>query len=187
MEILLADMFAGELVHLTPFNRDDLPTLTGWYNDYEVARMMDDDEITLKTSDAQEVWYHRITTDKSTYPFAIRTLTDDQLLGECLLHSLNASRRYATVGIVIGDKSQWGKGYGTDAMRVLLRYAFLELNLNRVQLWVFDYNERGIRSYEKCGFVREGTARQMLYREGAYHNIHLMAVLREDWLVAQRR
>jgi RimJ/RimL family protein N-acetyltransferase len=89
--------------------------------------------------------------------------------------------RSAIVGIVIGDKSQWGKGYGTDAMRVLMRLAFDKMNLHRLALHVFDYNTRAIASYEKCGFKREGVLRGDHFARGKYHDTILMAILESEY------
>jgi RimJ/RimL family protein N-acetyltransferase len=86
------------------------------------------------------------------------------------------------VAIALGERKFWGNGFGTDAMRVMLRYAFNELNLRRVGLIVFEYNPRAIRSYEKAGFVHEGRARGFLYREGQRWDLLFMGILREEWL-----
>ena len=87
------------------------------------------------------------------------------------------------MGIFIGDKNYWSKGYGTDAMRTLLRFAFGEANLHRVELEVFAFNPRAIRTYEKAGFELEGVRKQALFREGAWHDEHIMATLRDEWTV----
>ncbi len=86
------------------------------------------------------------------------------------------------MGIGLGERENWGKGYGTDAMKIILRYAFTELNLRRVTLDVFEYNQRGVRSYEKAGFVIEGRVRGMILREGRRWDVIFMGILREDWL-----
>ncbi len=85
------------------------------------------------------------------------------------------------MGIGIGERDYWGRGYGTDAMQVLLRYAFDELNLHRVSLGVFEYNTRAIRAYEKAGFVVEGRGPQELHRDGRRWDMIFMGILREEW------
>ena len=89
--------------------------------------------------------------------------------------------RSAEVGIMLGDKSIWNQGYGTEAMTLLLRHAFRTLNLNRVSLHVYAYNLRAIRTYEKVGFVQEGRLRQAVYKFGKYNDMSIMSVLREEW------
>src|SRR5206468_7752591 len=80
----------------------------------------------------------------------------------------------------------WGKGYGTEATRLMVQYAFDTLNLNRVWLHVLEYNERGIRCYEKVGFKKEGLLRQEHFRDGRYWDTHLVAILRDEWLAHRR-
>lgn len=86
------------------------------------------------------------------------------------------------MGLGIGERDFWGKGYGTDLMKLILRYAFLEVNLRRVTLTVFEYNPRAIRAYEKAGFRHEGRIRGGLYRDGKRYDELFMGVLREEWL-----
>lgn len=85
------------------------------------------------------------------------------------------------MGIGIGEREYWSKGYGTDAMNVILRFAFDELNLYRISLNVFEYNQRAIRSYEKVGFVVEGREREFLRRAGRRWDMIFMGLLREEW------
>ena len=91
----------------------------------------------------------------------------------------------AFVGIGIGETDYRGKGYGTDAMRLILRYAFEALHLRRVSLDVFEYNQRAYRSYIKAGFVEEGRARQYLHRDGRRWDLIYMGILREEWLAGR--
>ena len=118
--------------------------------------------------------------------FMIRTLEGDRLIGEMGLEGVQWSHGDTFVGISIGEREYWGKGYGTDAMRVILRYAFIELNLHRVSLNVFEYNQRAIRSYEKVGFIYEGRVRQFLKRFGQRWDLIHMGILREQWEKEQR-
>jgi RimJ/RimL family protein N-acetyltransferase len=111
----------------------------------------------------------------------IRALDGDRLIGFVGLGGIQWNNGDAFVGISLGERQDWGKGYGTDAMRVLLRYAFDELNLHRVSLDVFEYNPRAIRSYEKAGFTVEGRCRQYLHREGKRWDLIFMGILREEW------
>jgi RimJ/RimL family protein N-acetyltransferase len=111
--------------------------------------------------------------------WAIETI-DGRLVGSTELR-LEPARRKAEFGIVIGDRSQWGRGLGTEALRLVLAYAFGELELNRVELTTAEDNERAIRSYKKVGFVREGLKRQDRMVEGKFGNTLMMSVLREEW------
>ena len=91
------------------------------------------------------------------------------------------------LGIIIGDKAYWGQGYGTDAVRAMLSWAFGWLNLNRVYLTVYAYNERAIGCYLKCGFLQEGTMRQAHYSEGQYHDHLMMGILRNEFLASREK
>jgi RimJ/RimL family protein N-acetyltransferase len=117
----------------------------------------------------------------SAYSYAIRALADDQLLGFVDLEIQPWCHRNGWVTIGIGLRECWGKGYGTDAMRVLLRFAFAELNLERVTLQVFAYNERAQRSYLKAGFQVEGRQRERLRRGSRRYDMIFMGILRDEW------
>jgi len=116
------------------------------------------------------------------YYFGIRTLAEDKLIGELGLDVVNWPGREAFVGLGIGETEYWSKGYGTDVMNVLLRFAFMEINVRRVSLGVFEYNPRAIHSYEKVGFRHEGSMRRLLKREGRRWDNLFMGILREEWL-----
>ena len=122
----------------------------------------------------------------ASYYFTIRTLDGDQLIGELGLDVVNWSGRDAFVGLGIGETNYWSKGYGTDAMNILLRFAFSEINLRRVTLTVFEYNPRAIRSYEKAGFQHEGRLRKVLNKECRRWDMLFMGILREEWLELTR-
>jgi RimJ/RimL family protein N-acetyltransferase len=120
--------------------------------------------------------------EEKNYWFAIRALEDDRLLGDIILGVLNWASREAFVGIAICERDFWGKGYGTEAMQLMLEYGFTELNLRRIFLNVFGYNPRAIRSYEKAGFRHEGRMREALLREGKRWDLIYMGILREEWM-----
>ena len=85
---------------------------------------------------------------------------------------------------MIGEKAYWSKGYGSDAVTTLVRFAFEEMNLNRVELHVYDFNLRGQAAYRKCGFREEGRMRDAHHTEGRFHDVVVMAVLRDEWVAA---
>jgi RimJ/RimL family protein N-acetyltransferase len=113
--------------------------------------------------------------------FAIHALEDDRIIGEIGLDGISYTRGDTFIGIDIGEREYWDRGYGTDAMKVLLRYAFTELNLHRVSLNVFEYNPRAIRSYEKCGFRVEGHAHEAFQRENRRWDLIYMGILKDEW------
>ena len=107
-------------------------------------------------------------------------LADDRLIGLADLTPI-WPHSDGWLGIGLGEREYWGKGYGSDALRVLLRFAFTELNLQRVSLNAFEYNARAIRSYEKAGFRVEGRVREWMRRDGRRWDVIYMGLLREEW------
>ncbi|MBP7686890.1 MAG: GNAT family N-acetyltransferase [Thermoflexales bacterium] len=176
------DLFAGRLIRLSAMDAEaSAEWFARWDRDVEYMRLLDSDPHRLMTAKQIKAAIEKDEAESQEIQFAIRTLAEDRLIGFVALDGINWPHGDSFVGIGIGDRAYWGKGYGTDAMRVLLRYAFTELNLSRLSLNVFSYNQRAIRSYEKAGFVVEGRQRQALQRDGQYHDLIFMGVLRDDW------
>jgi len=179
------DILGGELVRLGPIDPEEFSKAFAiWSRDSGFNRLLQMNATNLQSSNAIKRWVERDLEDSPVafYPFSIRTLADDKLVGGTDIEIVNWNGRNAFVGIFIGGREDWGKGYGTDAMKVLLRYAFMELNLWRVSLGVFEYNPRAVRSYEKAGFHHEGSMRQALNREGRRWDMLFMGILREEWM-----
>jgi RimJ/RimL family protein N-acetyltransferase len=174
-------MFHGEKVTLGPVQREYLPKYVEWLNDWEVARFLMPGIPFPLNIEAETEWFESRGKDRDNIVFAILARAENQLIGNCGLHRIDWKNRSAIFGIFIGDKNYWGKGYGTDATRTCLRFAFEELGLNRVELEVYDFNTRALRAYEKAGFQRDGVHRQGLYREGKFHDEILMCILRDEW------
>jgi RimJ/RimL family protein N-acetyltransferase len=166
-------MLFGEKVRLRAIERSDIPTFLRWFNDPQVRHFL---LMRLPMSQAgEERWFEKQLESKDII-LGIETY-DGVLIGNCGLHHLDDTSRNAEMGIVIGEQDYWGKGYGSDAIRTFLRFAFNELNLHRVYLHVHDYNARAIRCYEKCGFRLEGREREAHFHEGRYHDVLIMAIL----------
>ncbi|MER3398817.1 MAG: N-acetyltransferase [Chloroflexota bacterium] len=174
-------MLIGDRVRLRGIEREDLPTFVRWFNDPEVRQylMMYEPMSMAK----EERWFEEMLEHKNDFVFAIEAQIGEQWvhIGNVGLHRIDWKNRTAMFGIALGEKAYWGQGFGTDATRTMLRFAFEELNLHRVELEVFDFNPRAMRSYEKAGFRHEGTRRQALFRHGRYHDVHLMAILQSEY------
>ena len=171
---------AGELVRLCAVDLDkDVDMMLEWSRNTEYQHLLDSDPSVLWTTKQSRTWLEEHIDE--IYMFAIRTLADDRLIGFVDMDGFDWVAGSAWVGIGIGEPEYWGKGYGTDAMRIILRYAFVELNLRRVALNVFEYNPRAIRSYEKAGFVHEGRQRGAMQRNGQRWDIIYMGILRAEW------
>ena len=181
----MKDILQGELVRLSGLDADELSkAFSRWGRDSEFRRLIDSGAAQLNSAKAVIKWLEKEIEEQSVnqHWFSIRKLDDDKLLGDIDLYVYNWTGRDAFVGLGIGEREFWGKGYGTDVMRVILRYAFTELNLNRVTLNVFEYNPRAIRSYEKAGFRHEGRMRGPINKEGKRWDMLYMGILREEWM-----
>lgn len=179
------EMLKGKFVRLSAFDPEEMSkAMSRWNRNSEYYRLYNSSYRPMQSPKQAAKWMEEEIGEMSpaSYYFSIRTLEDDKLIGELGLDVVDWSGRDAFIGLGIGEPEHWSKGYGTDAMNVLLRYAFLELNLRRVTLTVFEYNPRAIRSYEKAGFRHEGRLRKALNREGRRWDSLYMGILREEWL-----
>jgi len=175
-------LFHGELVRLAAPNPEaDAEALSRWQRDAEFLRLLDSDAARPLPVAQNKTDMEAIVARESSFAFMIRTLADDRVIGFIGLGRPQWTHGDAWLGIGLGDREYWGKGCGTDALRVMLRFAFTELNLHRVSLGVFEYNPRAVRSYEKAGFVLEGRTRQDVRRDGRYWDSLWMGILREEW------
>ena len=169
----------GKKVRLRGIERSDIPTFVRWLNDPEVTQYL---LMYLPMSMAQEErWFESHLQSQDSHIFGIETM-DGKLIGNVGLDEINWKERKAVLGVVVGEKDFWGQGYGTDAIKTVLRFAFEQMNLNRIQLVAFAYNTRAQRCYEKCGFKVEGRLRQAHFYGGKYHDEIVMAVLREEFV-----
>jgi RimJ/RimL family protein N-acetyltransferase len=174
-------MITGKLVRLRPYEISDLDRVFAWINDAEVTEHL---AARYPFSREQEEEWLRDAIRHTAPPeitLAIETMAESRHIGTISLHQVQPANRKATLGIVIGEKDYWSRGYGTDAVQTLLRFAFDEINLNRVSLDVYADNPRAIACYVKCGFVEEGRLRQDRYRRGEYADTLIMAVLRDEF------
>jgi diamine N-acetyltransferase len=176
-----SDVLYGNRVRLRSIERTDIPTFVRWFNDPEVRQYLL--MYAPMSAAMEERWFETQLETKDGFFLAIEARIEDTWLhiGNAGLHRVDWKNRHATYGIVLGEKAYWGQGFGTDATHTVLRFAFDELNLHRVELEVYDFNPRAMRCYEKAGFRREGTRRQGLFRDGQYHDTHHMAILREEF------
>ena len=172
-------MYEGKLVRLRAFDSSDLMYLQSYSNDYEVMRGASGAILYPSTvDDASRAMSASTSYTAGEYQFALETREDKRLIGQCGFVKINWKNRTGELAILIGEKTYRNKGYGADAIRVLCRFGFEELNLHKIKASVFDFNTQALRCYEKCGFRREGVLRQEIYREGAYHDVVQMCLFR---------
>ncbi len=175
-------MIYGDRIRLRAVERNDLPRFVEWLNDPEVTAGL---VMYLPLSAAvEEDWFDQMLKQPADqHPMVIEARSQDNWLaiGDCGFNSIDHRNRSGEIGIFIGQKDLWNRGYGTETMRLLLKHGFHTLNLHRIFLRVFETNKRAIRSYEKAGFVHEGRLRQAQFSNGKYEDVLLMSVLRPEW------
>jgi len=180
----MKDIYRGTLVRLS----DDSPELLAkafarWDRDTEQHRLADSDPAQLwSEKKIKEFQEKRAETNSKSFRFSIHTLDEDKLIGGVGLWISSWTHAETWLGISIGERDYWGRGYGTDAMRLAVQYAFLELGLRRVSLGLHAYNERALKSYQKVGFKMEGRMRGEGLRDGVRYDSLWMGILREEWL-----
>lgn len=164
----------------------DLSNLVRWMNDPDVIENLL--IYTPLSSVDEQNWFESMMKQPiEEHAYVIEILEGEKWIpiGSTSFHLLDWKNRSAELGLSIGEKKYWNHGYGRDTVRLMLRYAFNDLNLNRVSLTVFDTNERGKRAYLAAGFVEEGRLRQDIYKNGHYHDTFIMSVLRDEWQDAE--
>jgi len=175
-------MIIGDKIRLRGIEKTDLPLFVRWMGDREVTRsLIMRWPVSLA---AEEKWFERVMSHPSeTRPMAIEveTSTGWQTIGTCGFHEIDWENRSAEFGIMIGEKSFWGQGWGRKAVRLLLSFGFEDLNLHRVYLYVFSTNERAVRAYRAAGFTMEGCLRQDIFQDGRYVDAYVMGILRSEW------
>jgi RimJ/RimL family protein N-acetyltransferase len=176
--VISESILEGALVRLRPMQPSDLPKFVEWLADPEVRRWLAAVQEAPTLQDEID-WYESTRAKPDSVLWSIETL-DGRLVGTIELRLSPASRR-AELGIAVQDKSQWNKGYGTDAVKLALEYGFDDLELNRVELTTDAENVRGRRCYQKCGFVEEGLLRQHRFVDGRFGDTIAMSVLSEEW------
>lgn len=179
-------MLYGERIRFRAIERTDLTHFVRWFNDPEVRAGL---AMYLPFSQVEEEqWYDNML--KRPKPEQVLGIEARQvggedeswlLIGNCAFFDIDWRNRVAEFGIVIGEKAYWNRGYGSEAVRLLVHHGFETLNLNRIFLRVYETNPRAIRAYEKAGFHHEGRQRQAEWRENRYIDVLLMSVLREEY------
>jgi RimJ/RimL family protein N-acetyltransferase len=175
-------MIYGKRIRLRANDRKDLPLFVEWLNDPDVR-----ENLLVRcplSMAAEEKWFESmLEKPEKERPLGIEARVGKgwKLIGNTGLFGFHEIDHNAEIGIMIGDKSCWDKGYGCEAMQLMVHHGFYDLGLHRIYLHVYETNLRGIRCYEKAGFIKEGVLRQDIWSHGRHLDVVVMSVLRTEW------
>ncbi|MCI0709788.1 MAG: GNAT family N-acetyltransferase [Chloroflexi bacterium] len=169
-------MVQGQRIYLDALREADALVSAQWMSNLDITSTLWN--APLRPSDVEIEREFQRQADKSSIAFAVRLLHDKTVVGFTRFKTINHRNGVAEISIVIGDP---GKGFGREALTLLIEYGFRELNLNRIELTVLSFNAAAIHLYQKLGFQQEGVLRQHLFRDGTYHDTWVMALLRDEW------
>ena len=167
----------GDRIYLSPRNSEDVEIFTEWLDDFETTDFLGKSGL-LTTLNEEREYLENNTPEAS---FAIVTLENNKIIGTVSLEKINHINRCATLGIFIGNKKFRSKGYGTEAIKLILEYGFKYLNLQNIKLDLMEFNGRALKCYQKCGFKEYGRRRKCKYIDGKYYDSISMDILAEEF------
>ena len=172
-------MLKGEKVLLRPMKVEDIPSIHEHSQNPELW-VLNCDYPHVSPLESAHAFYESWTKfDDNMAPFAIEA--DEKYIGNCLLMNLKSRNRNSELGIVIGDRAYWGRGYGRDAVKLLLNYGFHYIGLHRIEAFPNERNLRSIGCLKACGFLEEGRARKVLWLAGEWVDVVQLSILSEEW------
>jgi RimJ/RimL family protein N-acetyltransferase len=174
------EVLTGDEVVLRRHAPENVEAFQRWYADPDVVRLTRYQDGPMRPDEIERFFAGRAL-GADSLAMAIHVRDSNRLIGTCALSQLDADNGSALFHITIGEKDAWGRGYGTEATRLMIDHAFSGLGLHRVALTVFAFNERAIRSYRSVGFVVEGRAREAIWRDGRWWDEISMSLLDADW------
>jgi diamine N-acetyltransferase len=169
----------GERLYLRPLEKDDLVYIRAWSNDPEIRRLTG--EVRPMTQAGADAFLEKVQNDQDRIWFAVVLKENDQLIGETGLLRMFPAWRTTDLSIILGEKRAWGQGYGTEALTLLLDYAFGYLNFHRIAIGVVAFNHAALNFYKKVGFKQEGVQRDGYYYEHQYHDFIMMSILEDEF------
>lgn len=173
----------GERIMLREFKEEDLGSMRKWVNDPEIVDLLIDEFLYPHTLNYTENYLNLILEDKISNEknFVIADKKTEEYIGSITLTKIDWKNRRAELGIVVGRKELLGKGIGTEAIKLLQKFAFERMNLNKIELELQDYNSHAYKTYIKCGFVEEGRKRQHFFINNKYNDKIIMSILKEEY------
>lgn len=172
---------------LRPHTAENAALLNAWHNDPELIYYDDDqpDPPPPYPMERTVAFLERTSTPtlaSETIHWAVHLKEPPKLIGYCMAAYIDQYHRKCRFGMTIGDRAEWGKGYGREVVEAVTEFLFTKLDLNRIQCEIYDFNERSIRLFESAGFRREGVCRQAVLKRGRFADEYVYGLLREDWM-----
>ncbi len=174
------DSLVGSRVVLRRHAPGNVAAFLRWYADPEIARLARYQATPMRPEEIERFFVARVVGPEAL-AMAVHENETDRLVGTCAFSQLDAENGSALYHITIGESDVWGRGYGTEATQLMLDHAFGTLGLHRISLYVFEFNERAIHAYKRCGFVIEGRSRESIWRDGRWWDEMAMSILESDW------
>jgi len=172
-------VLTGKRVYLRPLAKEDSVYLRKWSDDAEIRGLIG--EVTSMSQADCEKFFEEAYADVSRDWFMVVVKHSSQVIGEAGLLRMDRAWRATDVSVIIGEKEEWGKGYGTETILLLLDYAFRDLSFHRVAIGVVGFNERALRFWQKVGFRREGIHRDGYYYDNKYYDFVMMSILEDEF------
>jgi RimJ/RimL family protein N-acetyltransferase len=174
------EVLAGRLVTLRRHAPENVAAFRRWYADPEIARLARYQQAPMRPDEIDRFFAARVV-GPDALAMAVHERSTERLIGTCAFSQLDGDNGSALFHITIGESDAWGRGYGTEATRLMVDHAFGTLGLHRIALFVFEFNERAIRAYRRVGFIVEGRSRESVWRDGRWWDELAMSVLESDW------
>lgn len=173
-------MITGQSVFLRPITEEDRDSIYECFQDEEIMYMTGTRNILTKDQIREAL--SRFSEDSTRHDFAICLVENNRVVGDLAIMEIDLDNKKAIFRIALHRIEDCGKGYGAEAVQLVQKFSFEKLQLNRLELQVYSHNIRGIKSYEKVGFKKEGTLRQSLYMNGKYSDEIIMSILRDEYM-----
>ena len=172
----------GERIVLREYQDADLLYMKKWVNDPNITANLSDNFLYPHSSYETETFFKTMVEGKAlSKSFVVGAKKSQEYIGQIDLYKLDWKNRFASLAIVIGRKEYLGQGYGSEAIRLIQKFAFEELNLNRLELEVYEYNQAARKCYLQCGFLEEGRYRKKIYKSGKYWDSIVMSILKDEY------